>query len=139
MLIKETIPSSLEKIPPFVSNLMSNLKPFLDQEQAFDVRISLEEALVNAVKHGNRFNPELWVEIEAEVCERAMVLKVSDQGSGFDYTNLSDPTQKENLTRPAGRGIFLIRHLMDEVEFLDGGRTIRMVKFLRKQGGKNAH
>lgn len=93
------------------------------------VELSLREALANAVLHGNGGNPRKRVRVECfRDVDGSLVLVVRDSGPGFNPARLKDPTEPENLFRDCGRGIFLIRHFMDDVEFARGGREIRMRK-----------
>ncbi len=82
--------------------------------------LSVREAVNNAVLHGNKKDPSKWIEFEMERAGDAVLLRVWDEGQGFDQSALSDPTAPENLLRPSGRGIFLIRQFVDGVRFLDG-------------------
>lgn len=101
------------------------------QDQLPDIEIALREALANAILHGNGGNRRKRVRVE---CYRqdlgSLLVVVRDNGKGFDPARLGDPTQPENLYRDSGRGIYLIRHFMDEVEFARRGREIRMRKRL---------
>ncbi len=136
MVISENIPSKLEIIPGFITNFFAKIKGInIAHDDIFNLKLSLEEALVNAVRHGNKLNPDLEVKIQAEVENNHVTISVKDQGKGFDFANLQDPTRNTNLAKPSGRGVFLILKLMDKVEFLNGGSCIRMTKFLNKQIG----
>jgi len=135
MTFSEKIPSRLEVIPQFISSVMDKLRHLLTEKEIFDVKLCLEEALVNAVKHGNKLKPGLFVEVVIEVDNGRLTLKVIDQGEGYDYKNIPDPTKPDNLHKLCGRGTFLIKKLTDEVEFFDGGRGIKMIKFLSKEVG----
>jgi serine/threonine-protein kinase RsbW len=133
MIISGSIPSKLEKIPGFISGLLEKIKAFpIGGDDIFDIRISLEEALVNAIKHGNKFDPHLSVEVSLEISDDKVAVKVRDEGKGFDYASLPNPTSAANLDKLSGRGIFLIKSLMNRVTFFDGGRGIKMVKFFKK-------
>jgi len=135
MRISEKIPSKLEIVPEFVSALIGKIKTLsIGEDEVFDIKLSLEEALINAIKHGNKMNPSFYVEVYLEIKDHRLTIKVKDQGEGFDFKNLPDPTTDENLEKPSGRGIFLIKSLMDEFEFFDCGRGIKMVKFVKKGG-----
>lgn len=130
---KIIIPSNLKNIKPAVDEILDYLKSIeVEGSLIFDIRLGLEEALINAVKYGNRFNKSLTVEVEFTHNGNKVIIAVEDKGNGFDYRNLPDPTREENLLKPKGRGIFLIKHLMDDVEFNRRGNRITMVKFLMK-------
>jgi serine/threonine-protein kinase RsbW len=103
-----------------------------DDDAAFAIRLCLEEALVNAFRHGNRLEPGLTVTFKARIGDDACTFEVQDQGEGFDPGGVPDPTAEENLEIPSGRGIMLMRAYMSEVEYLDPGNRLRMV-FTRKR------
>ncbi|MBN2119735.1 MAG: ATP-binding protein [Candidatus Omnitrophica bacterium] len=133
MNISEKVPSRLEIIPEFISSLAEKIKPLgISSEQFFNIRLSLEEALVNAIKYGNKMDPQLFVDVVVESQGDKLIIIVKDKGQGFDFDNVLDPTKVENLEKTSGRGIFLIKNLMDEVEFSDGGSQIKMVKVFNK-------
>ncbi|MBU2102810.1 MAG: ATP-binding protein [Candidatus Omnitrophota bacterium] len=133
--MRQELPSRLENIPLFLAQCLQYLNSAsLPESDIFDIRISLEEAIVNAMKHGNRFDPARTVDISLEIFPSRVVAEVTDKGVGFDHAMIPDPTHQDNLKKPSGRGVFLIKQLMDEVEFFDCGRTIKMIKFI-KQGG----
>lgn len=90
-------------------------------------RVGLTEALANAMLYGNSRDPGKCVRLEASLTPREIRVRVTDEGRGFDPRNLADPTLPANRLRPGGRGIFLIRQLMDRVEFNDRGNSIMMV------------
>ncbi|HEV2130552.1 MAG TPA: ATP-binding protein [Longimicrobiaceae bacterium] len=90
-------------------------------------RVGVTEALANAVRYGNRSDPEKEVRVEVMLDDSHVALKVIDQGDGFDPDGLPDPTLPANLERSGGRGVFLMRELMDEVEFIVPGNAVRLV------------
>src|SRR5512140_1888971 len=92
-----------------------------------NLRVSLSEALANAMLNGNRRDPSKRVRIEARLGPDRLVVRVTDEGGGFDPAMVPDPTLPEYRMRGSGRGIFLIRNLMDAVEFNDRGNSITMV------------
>ena len=93
------------------------------------IEIALREALHNAVLHGNGANPRKRVRVECyEQPDKSLLFVIRDSGPGFDPALVPDPTNAENLLCETGRGLFMIRHYMDEVEFSRGGREIRMSK-----------
>ncbi len=93
----------------------------------FNLRVALCEALANAIVYGNGLDPDKTVEVCATVTDRELTLEVSDQGSGFRPDLPPDPTLPETRAREEGRGLFLIRRLVDDVYFNDRGNTICMV------------
>lgn len=96
------------------------------EASAFAVRLALEEAIVNAHRHGNDADPEGIVEVQWSVSPTEVLIEVADRGGGFDPASVPDPTLEENLEIPSGRGIMLMRAYMDSVEFLAPGNRVRM-------------
>lgn len=94
----------------------------------FAINLALEEALTNAIRHGNRLDPGKRVHIEAEVTPQRVEILIEDEGPGFDRANIPDPTASENLEKCSGRGILLIEAYMSSVSWERGGRRLRMVK-----------
>lgn len=133
MHISQTIPSRLEAIPDLISSLVEKLYHLpLDEYTVFNIKLAIQEAVINAVEHGNKLKPELSVVVDISADSRSLVIKVTDQGEGFDYKSIPDPTVPENIEKLRGRGIFLIQYLMDRIEFSNKGRTISMIKRLKK-------
>lgn len=95
-----------------------------------NVYLALNEALANAVRHGNREDPRKAIRVVVDVTARRLEIRVTDEGAGFDPEELPDPTDATNLFKASGRGVFLMRCYMDEVEYLDDGRTVRIVKLV---------
>jgi serine/threonine-protein kinase RsbW len=96
-------------------------------EDAFgNVLIAVSEAVNNAIQHGNKNNPEAKVEIKVANQNDTFCIQVKDEGQGFSYEDLPDPTAPENLLKDSGRGVFLMKNLADEVEFLNTGSTVNL-------------
>jgi serine/threonine-protein kinase RsbW len=91
-----------------------------------NVLIALTEAVNNAIHHGNRLDPNKTVTLGYEVKDDTIVFMIQDQGPGFDHDNLPDPTDPQNLEKPHGRGVFLMKALADEVDFSDNGSTVKL-------------
>lgn len=106
-----------------------------DQE-VFSVRLALEEALVNAIKHGNQMDRTKKVHISYRFLLDRFEVRISDEGEGFDPEDVPDPTAIENLERPCGRGLMLMRHYMTEVEYNQRGNSVSMAKVFRQNGKK---
>jgi len=132
MVFKRVLHLSLKDIPSVVKDIFRFVKPLkIAVDKVFDIRLSIEEALVNAVKHGNKSDNNKRVYLYLRAGTEVFTVEIRDDGKGFNYKKTPLPTTKGNLKKPSGRGIFLIRELMDEVEFFDGGSRIRMVKYLK--------
>lgn len=91
-----------------------------------NILVAVTEAVNNAMQHGNKLDPAKKVDVEFKAGEKMITFLVHDQGDGFDYSTLPDPTNPENIEKPSGRGVFLMRHLADKVEFSDDGRTVHL-------------
>ena len=98
------------------------------EASAFAIKLAVEEAINNAIKHGNKFDRQKMVDLTFEVGPEQAVVTVADQGDGFDPSSLPDPTADENLEKPTGRGVMLMRAYMDEVRFSPRGNQVQMVK-----------
>lgn len=92
----------------------------------FGIRLSVEEALINAIKHGNKLDPDKQVRVSYTINNEHFLIEIEDQGNGFDPSDIPDPTAPENLERPSGRGLLLMKAYMTECEFLEGGTVCRM-------------
>ena len=129
--IKIQIPSLSENIR-IVESFIDNAK---DKYQINDdiygnIMIAVTESVNNAIKHGNNSMKDRNVELSLNFDDSTLKFVVSDQGDGFDYQNLPDPTAPENLDKPGGRGIFLMRHLSDEVSFQNNGSQVTLCFYL---------
>lgn len=101
--------------------------------EVFSVRLAMEEALVNAIKHGNQMDPDKTVKLDGHVSAEEASISIEDQGEGFDPGDLPDPTADENLDLPGGRGVMLIQSFMDSVSYNEKGNRITMVKARSKE------
>jgi len=101
------------------------------ERDVFSIKLALEEALVNAIKHGNQMDRSKQVRISYLVQPDRFEVHITDEGPGFDPEDVPDPTAVENLERPCGRGLMLMRHYMSEVVFNPPGNSVRMCKVFR--------
>lgn len=99
------------------------------KDDIFAIHLALDEAVVNAVKHGNSLDPEKKVTLKWRVTDEKFEISVTDTGDGFKPGELPDPRCGENLEKPSGRGVLLMRSYMDVVEFNDRGNCVHMVKY----------
>lgn len=109
----------------------------IDSEMEHWIGMALREAVANAVKHGNRLDPEKRVLVKLDGTEDELTFVIGDEGGGFDLEGVSDPLAPENQMKTSGRGIFYIRTFMDEVTFSrgeGGGTVLTMRKDLKKRG-----
>lgn len=102
----------------------------------FAIKLALEEALINAIKHGNKMDRSKMVRIQATVKPDQTEIIIEDEGPGFDRASVPDPTTEENVERLHGRGILLIEAYSSEVEWGRGGRRVRMV--FRRAGNRGS-
>ena len=130
------LPSDVRSIEHAVGYVMArcSICEIAAKRLDLNLRVGLTEALSNAMLYGNGDDPTKRVLVEVTVLERRVVARVIDQGSGFDPNRVPDPTLPENLTRPCGRGLFLMRELLDEVSFNDRGNEVTLVLRLESDG-----
>lgn len=98
------------------------------ERDVFGVRLALEEALVNAIKHGNQMDPNKKVRVTCRVDSEKVRVEIEDQGEGFQLDDVPDPTADENLERPCGRGIMLMRAFMSLIEYNSAGNCVTLEK-----------
>src|SRR5262245_45488639 len=99
-----------------------------EEMEIFAIKMAVEEALVNAIKHGNQLDPAKNVRVTYRVTVERFDVCIADEGPGFDPDDVPDPTAPENLERPCGRGLLLMRYYMNEVAFQGRGNIISMSK-----------
>jgi serine/threonine-protein kinase RsbW len=119
-----SIAENIRMIESFIDNAKERFN--LEDDIYGNIMIAVTEAVNNAIKHGNSNNKLKNVFLSLSLEQSMIKFVVKDEGSGFDYENLPDPTAPENLEKPGGRGIFLMKHLSDEVKFTEGGKVVEM-------------
>ena len=119
---------NIRMIESFIDNARERFH--LDDDIYGNIMIAVTEAVNNAIKHGSHSASSKNVNLSLLVDGETLKFRVEDQGSGFDYMHLPDPTAPENLEKPGGRGIFLMKHLADDVVFLDSGRVVELSFYL---------
>ena len=133
--LKRSLPSKVAAISPFVDRLILLFRKCgCVSEGESEVEIALREALANAIIHGNHENSGKHVHVRCRCEPSEISIAVKDEGSGFDVDRISDPTAPENTRSAHGRGIYLMKALMDEVRFEEGGVVVHM----RKSTGQTA-
>ncbi len=137
---KEIVQNWREKIEFEIPSVMSLMHTILDylmkrvekngvvNSEDSNLFIALDEAFVNAVKHGNKFDATKCVRISAEVSSKEARFTVEDEGEGFNVAEIPDPTDTENLFKTSGRGVLIIHNVMDEVHYNERGNRVEMVK-----------
>jgi len=128
-VIERSIPSDSSKGKAVIDELLAELSKLKWAENdLFGIHLAVEEALVNAIKHGNRNDRSKQVHVLFQLSEEAIHVEISDEGAGFDPEEVPDPTDEENLEVPSGRGLMLMRTFMNQVEFNDKGNQVVMDK-----------
>lgn len=118
----------------FIDEIMERARQRkISRNEIYAIQLSLNETLANAHKHGNHGDPSLDVKISYIITDDRFSMIVRDEGMGFDHEALPDPTVEENLLLPHGRGVFLMRSMMDDVEFNDVGNSIKVTKNFRME------
>ena len=132
------LPNDIRSIEHAVEYVMRHCSTCCDYARRFNLnfRVGLTEALSNAMLYGNGSHPQKRVRVEVDIKVEEVAVRVTDQGSGFDPTTVPDPTLPDNISKTGGRGIFLMRALMDEVRFNDQGNSVTLV--LRFEGEAGA-
>ncbi|GAA4019483.1 ATP-binding protein [Hymenobacter fastidiosus] len=129
--VKIQVPSLVENIRVVESFIDNSKETFHIEDDIYgNIMVAVTEAVNNAIRHGNKFDKDKNVYLSLYVNKDRVRFEVEDEGEGFDFNNLIDPTAPENLENPGGRGIFLIRHLADEVEFQKEGRNVQLTFLL---------
>jgi serine/threonine-protein kinase RsbW len=120
------VPSDLEYVGPAVELIADELPggPLSARRIRFNFRTALAEALANAIAYGNRHDPALVVRVRVEVTRDAVHLHVTDEGGGFDPADVPDPTRPERLEREDGRGLYVLKSLVDQVAFNERGNSV---------------
>jgi serine/threonine-protein kinase RsbW len=128
--LRNTVASHIDIVSPFVDQLMRFILRFRRSDESnAEINLALREALVNAIVHGNQSDPSKRVYVNCRCTTDGEVsITIEDEGNGFRSNAVSDPTLPENKLRTHGRGIYLIRMLMDEVHFEKGGSVVHMRK-----------
>ncbi len=123
------VPNDLASIEEAVNQVVQRC-PACGQDRRrlrLNLRVGLTEALANAMLYGNGHDPSKRVKVEVAFCDSQITARITDEGHGFDPYHIPDPTCPANLLKPSGRGIFLMRQLLDEVHFNDQGNSVTLV------------
>ncbi len=132
------LPNDIRSIEHAVEYVMRHCSTCCDYARRFNLnfRVGLTEALSNAMLYGNASDPQKRVRVEVTVRLEEVAVRVTDQGVGFDPSTVPDPTLPDNISKSGGRGIFLMKALMDEVQFNERGNSVTLV--LRFEGEATA-
>jgi serine/threonine-protein kinase RsbW len=127
--LDETIASLPDLANQLTRRILDQLESIgWNEQDVFGVHLALEEALMNAIKHGNQRDPNKKIRIVVELTDAKFQATVTDEGCGFDLEKVPDPTLDENLNKASGRGISLMRLFMDELQFNACGNAVQMSK-----------
>jgi len=129
--IKISIPSLIENITiieSFIDNAKDKFK--INDDIYGNIMISVTECVSNAIIHGNQENKKKFVKLELLFLDDQIKFIIQDEGEGFDYHQLNDPTSPENLEKSGGRGGFIMKHLCDEVAFEQEGRKVTLTFYM---------
>ena len=124
------IPSTMEAgqaLQERILTVVESLEIYAGKD-SFGIRLALDEAIVNAIKHGNAFHPEKTVRVSCLISDELFRVEVEDQGPGFKLEDVPDPTDDENLELPCGRGIMLMRSFMSKIEYNETGNQVLLEK-----------
>lgn len=133
--IRIEIPSlseNIRMIESFIDNAKEKYQ--LNDDIYGNIMIAVTEAVNNAIKHGNRGDSQKNVSLVLMLEDGVIKFRIEDEGTGFDFHNLPDPTSPENLEKPGGRGIFLMKHLADEVDFTEKGKIVELCFYMNWNG-----
>ena len=127
-MVRMRMRSARSSVAPMVDRVLRAVEPAgLSQEQLDNLAVAVAEALSNAAVHGHKLEPARQVRVCCEVTPKGdAVVQVEDSGAGFDSGAVSDPTDPERVLVPGGRGVFLMRRLVDELEYNASGNCVRL-------------
>ncbi len=129
--LTRVLPSTLTAYPDLVQEILTTLENFgWGKEHLFGIHMALEESLSNAVRHGNKYDPNKQVFVDCELSPQRFYIKIRDEGAGYDPCRVPDCCADENLEVPGGRGLALMRAYMSRVELSDHGKCVVMEKVL---------
>ena len=132
-----TVPSRLEEMANVHTLVEEAIREYnLSEDLAHWIELTISESMINAIQHGNKCDPDKKATLRIWSDGNSIEIIVEDQGKGFQLDDVADPTNVENLLKPSGRGILIIRSFMDEVDLSrreDGGSRLRMVKRIPKE------
>ena len=128
MLRLTSNPRNISQLEPFVKRAVEKYK--LSPDQYGNILISVTEAVNNAIIHGNRNDESKSVRISMKKNDASLAIRVSDEGRGFDFQSIPDPTTPDNVCKCGGRGVFLMQQLSDRIKFDNNGSTVEMLFML---------
>lgn len=128
-----TVPSDIKYIKKVSSKILEKVSSYCkDSDILFDIKLCVEEAVRNAMVHGNLSDKRKKVSALLRVDHGKAFIEITDEGRGFDHKKVPDPTEADNMLRNSGRGVYLIKNLMDSVEYKGSGNKLVMMKRLKQ-------
>ncbi len=125
----EKIESHPDNCAKIVHLLLDQLEAFQwENRDIFGIHMAMEEAVMNAIRHGNKCDLDKKVHVLIQICNRKFYSKITDQGPGFDPGDLPDPTLEENLEKTSGRGVMLMKSFVDDVTYNECGNSVELAK-----------
>lgn len=135
-----TIQNDLDSVYDLEGRILQEIEECdFDENSRFAIRLALDEALINAYKHGNRSNSDKKISVYYEIGRDSVDFEIEDEGDGFLYHGISDPRMEDSLRKTSGRGIFLIRHFMTHVGFNEKGNQIHFCYQKKPEFDINSH
>ncbi len=129
--IKISIPSIIENIKIIESFIDNAREKYAINDDIYgNIMISVTECVTNAILHGNKLDSSKKVDLELHLNEGQIEFTINDEGKGFNYAHLDDPTAPDNLEKAGGRGIYIIKHLCDDVKFEEDGRKVILTFYM---------
>lgn len=126
------VPSDIKYLREVSSKILNSISSYgIDEDRLFDIRLCTEEAVRNAIVHGSRSDKKLFIKVRYWVEQNRLNIEVEDEGPGFTPDSIPDPTENSNIMKGSGRGVYLIRKLMDRVDFNEKGNKLRMEKVIK--------
>ncbi|MFA6448697.1 MAG: response regulator [bacterium] len=125
----------LEQVNDLISQLF--IRTSMAADEIWELKLAMHELGINAIEHGNKKDPTKQVKIDCTLYDGRLEFVVQDEGKGFDLEKIPDPTDAEGVQRDRGRGIFLVNRLMDEVNYVNGGSKVCMVRHLNRDRNRN--
>lgn len=120
-----SLPENIRIVESFIDNAKDTYQ--ISDDLYGNIMVAITESVNNAILHGNQSDSKKMVDLSLELADDKIIFTIVDQGPGFDFENLIDPTAPENLEKVGGRGIFLMKHLADEVNFENEGRNVELI------------
>lgn len=129
LTIKRELESNPRECVTLIRQMLAGLESFgWTQQDVFGIHMAIEEAVMNAIKHGNKEDSDKKVQVEIEIDVNNFYAKISDQGCGFCMEEVPDPTLEENLEKTSGRGVMLIKNFVDDCKYNEVGNSVELRK-----------